>query len=74
LSNQAAINSLPLDGYQAASGDGASPPVVPIDYRPVKRVDFYAGVMISNVYGGLANGFQATQNIAPTPHKAKRSL
>jgi hypothetical protein len=37
-----------------------------IDYRPVKRVDLYAGVMISNVYHGLANGFQATQNIAPT--------
>jgi predicted porin len=37
-----------------------------IDYRPVKRVDLYAGVMISNVYGGLASGFQETQNIAPT--------
>jgi hypothetical protein len=22
--------------------------------------------MISNIYGGLANGFQAVQNIAPT--------
>jgi predicted porin len=37
-----------------------------IDYRPVKRVDLYAGLMLSNVYGGFANGFQATQNIAPT--------
>ncbi|HEY1779776.1 MAG TPA: hypothetical protein VGG79_04975 [Roseiarcus sp.] len=37
-----------------------------IDYRPLKRVDLYAGVMVSNVYGGLANGFLATQNIAPT--------
>ena len=37
-----------------------------IDYRPVKRVDLYAGVMISNVYGGLANGFAVTQKIAPT--------
>ncbi len=37
-----------------------------IDYRPFKRVDLYAGVMFSNVYGGLANGFLATQNIAPT--------
>ena len=37
-----------------------------IDYRPVKRVDLYAGVMISNVYGGLANGFPVTQEIAPT--------
>jgi hypothetical protein len=37
-----------------------------IDYRPLKRVDLYAGLMFSNVYGGLANGFLATQNIAPT--------
>jgi predicted porin len=36
-----------------------------VDYRPVKRVDVYAGLMISNVYGGLANGYQATQNISP---------
>jgi hypothetical protein len=34
--------------------------------RSVERVDLYAGVMISNIYGGLANGYQATQNIAPT--------
>jgi predicted porin len=37
-----------------------------IDYRPLKRVDLYAGLMVSNVYGGFANGFQAVQNIAPT--------
>jgi predicted porin len=37
-----------------------------IDYRPVKRVDLYAGVMVSNVYGGLANGFQQVQAINPT--------
>jgi predicted porin len=37
-----------------------------IDYRPVKRMDVYAGVMISNVYGGLANGYYATQTINPT--------
>jgi predicted porin len=37
-----------------------------IDYRPLKRLDLYAGLMFSNVYGGLANGFLATQNIAPT--------
>ena len=37
-----------------------------IDYRPVKRVDLYAGVMVSNVYGGLASGFQKVQDIAPT--------
>jgi hypothetical protein len=37
-----------------------------IDFRPLKRVDLYAGVMLSNVYAGLANGYQETQNIAPT--------
>jgi predicted porin len=37
-----------------------------IDYRPVKRVDLYAGVMLSNVYGGLASGFQQVQTINPT--------
>jgi predicted porin len=37
-----------------------------IDYRPVKRVDLYAGLMVSNVYGGLANGFPAQQDISPT--------
>ncbi len=37
-----------------------------IEYRPVKRVDLYAGVMISNVYGGLASGYVQAQNIDPT--------
>jgi len=37
-----------------------------VDYRPVKRVAVYAGVMESNVYAGLANGYWKTQNIAPT--------
>jgi predicted porin len=37
-----------------------------IDYRPVKRVDLYAGVMLSNVYAGLASGFQQVQTINPT--------
>ena len=27
------------------------------DWRPVKRVDIYGGIMITNVYGGLANGY-----------------
>ena len=31
-----------------------------IDYRPVPRVDLYAGVMLSNVYGGLASGYTET--------------
>ena len=37
-----------------------------VDYRPLKRVDLYAGVALSNVYAGLASGFQQTQNIDPT--------
>jgi predicted porin len=37
-----------------------------IDYRPLKRIDVYAGVALSNVYGGLANGYLAAQNIDPT--------
>ena len=37
-----------------------------LDYRPVKRVDLYAGMMISNVYGGLANGYQVSQTVNPT--------
>jgi hypothetical protein len=30
--------------------------------------------MVSNVYGGFANGFQATQNIAPTAGLSRRSV
>ena len=37
-----------------------------IDWRPVKRVDLYAGVMELNVYAGLANGYFKTQTINPT--------
>ena len=37
-----------------------------VDYRPVKRIDLYAGVALSNVYGGLANGYLQAQNIDPT--------
>lgn len=37
-----------------------------IDYLPVPRVNVYAGVLVSNVYGGVASGFQHAENIAPT--------
>ena len=37
-----------------------------LQYRPVPRVTFYGGVLVSNVYGGVASGFQHTQNVAPT--------
>ena len=34
-----------------------------LDWKPVKRVDIYAGIMITNVYGGLANGFFSTSTV-----------
>ena len=37
-----------------------------IDYRPVSRVSLYAGIMLSNVSGGLASGFLHSQNVDPT--------
>ncbi len=37
-----------------------------VDYRPVKRVDLYAGLFVANLYGGLESGYPATQNISPT--------
>jgi predicted porin len=37
-----------------------------LDYKPVPRADLFAGVMVSNVYGGLASGFFKPQNIDPT--------
>jgi hypothetical protein len=40
-----------------------------IDYRPVGRVDLYAGVMLSNVYGALASGYTETYTYyAPEAH------
>ncbi len=37
-----------------------------IDWRPYKRLDVYAGVMYSQVSGGIANGYLHSNNIAPT--------
>lgn len=36
------------------------------EYKPVRRVTLYAGVMVSNVYGGNASGFLHAKNIDPT--------
>jgi predicted porin len=36
------------------------------DYSPIPRVNLYAGLMVSNVYGGVASGFLHTENVAPT--------
>ena len=37
-----------------------------LDWRPVKRVDIYSGVMFSKVAGGMASGFIKTDNTAFT--------
>ncbi len=37
-----------------------------IDWRPYKRLDVYAGVMYSQVSGGMANGYLHSNNVAPT--------
>jgi predicted porin len=37
-----------------------------LDYRPVPRVNLYAGVLFSNIYGGVASGASHAENIAPT--------
>jgi hypothetical protein len=47
----------------------------------LKRVDIYAGVMLSNVYGGLANGFffntpvynPVTKVVVAVPHAATQN-
>ena len=36
------------------------------EYKPVPRITVYGGVMVSNVYGGVASGYLHTQNVAPT--------
>lgn len=37
-----------------------------VDYRPLKRVDLYAGVFYQRVSGGIANGYLVPDNFAPT--------
>lgn len=37
-----------------------------LDWKPYKRLDVYAGLMYSEVNGGLASGFLNTNNIDPT--------
>jgi hypothetical protein len=54
-------------GLSASSCRGAENAVsVMIDYRPIKRLDAYAGVMWSQVTGGLASGYLYRVNLAPT--------
>ena len=54
-------------GLSASSCPGTENAVsVMIDYRPVKRVDAYAGVLWSQVTGGMASGYLYRSNLAPT--------
>jgi predicted porin len=36
------------------------------DYSPLPRLNLYAGLLVSTVYGGVASGFLHTENVAPT--------
>jgi predicted porin len=54
-------------GLSASSCPGGENAVsVMIDYRPMKRVDAYAGVLWSQVTGGMASGYFYHINLAPT--------
>ena len=53
-----------ISSHKCAGSDGAVSFL--IDYKPVKRVDLYGGVMLSNVWGGFAFGHLYTQNVDPT--------
>ena len=54
-------------GLSASSCHGTENAVsAMIDYHPWKRVDAYAGVLWSQVTGGLASGYLYTINLAPT--------
>ena len=53
-----------ISSHKCAGSDGAVSFL--IDYKPVKRVDLYGGVMLSNVWGGFAFGRLYTQNVDPT--------
>ena len=55
---QGAANSYCSGDLQALSGM--------IDWRPVKRLDVYAGVMYSKASGGIASGYLNTDNVATT--------
>jgi predicted porin len=55
---QGAANSYCAGSLQAVSGL--------IDWRALKRLDVYAGVMVSKASGGIASGYLYTTNVAPT--------
>jgi hypothetical protein len=54
-------------GLSASSCPGTESAVsAMIDYRPMKRVEAYAGVLWSQATGGMASGYLYHVNLAPT--------
>src|ERR1700693_3566298 len=58
-------NNFSSAAFISSSKCGGSQPGLSfrLDWKPVKRVDIYAGVLVSNVYGGLANGFFSASSV-----------
>jgi predicted porin len=64
--NPAITGSTPQGANAAACPGSENVLSGELDWRPVKRVDLYTGVMYSAVSGGLANGFIVNSNTAFT--------
>jgi predicted porin len=64
--NPAIPGSTPQGSNAAACAGSEDVLSAVLDWRPVKRVDLYTGVMYSAVSGGLANGFIVSNNTAFT--------
>ena len=64
--NPAISGSTPQGANAAACSGSEYALSALLDWRPVKRVDLYTGVMYSEVTGGLANGFIQNNNTAFT--------
>jgi hypothetical protein len=64
--NPAIPGSTPQGANAAACAGSENVVSGELDWRPVKRVDLYSGVMYSAVSGGLANGFIVNNNTAFT--------
>ena len=64
--NPAIAGSTPQGSNAAACPGSEYALSAELDWRPVKRVDLYTGVMYSEVSGGIANGYIVNNNTAFT--------
>ncbi|HEX2816582.1 MAG TPA: porin [Phenylobacterium sp.] len=64
--NAAITGSTPQGSNASACAGNEAVVSAELDWRPVKRVDLYTGVMYSKVTGGFANGFINNNNTAFT--------